>query len=93
MREALHLVQLLPAVASKRSCHALQSALARCADASVHGVGGGGVGDGVGGVGAGVGAGVGGVGAGVGAGVGTAQCGSSQLLHKQNSVVLQMLFL
>jgi hypothetical protein len=53
-------------------------------DVPVHGVGGGGVGDGVGGVGAGVGAGVGGVGAGVGAGVvGAAQTGSSQLLHLQ----------
>ena len=92
MRESLHAVQLLPAVASKISCHALQSALARCADAPVHGVGGGGAGDGVGGVGAGVCAGVGGVGAGVGAGVATTQTGSSHLLHLQNSVVLQMLF-
>ena len=93
MRESLHSVQLLPAVASKRSCHALQSALVRFLDASVHGVVGGGVGDGVGVVGAGVGAGVGGVGAGVGAGVvGAAQRESSQMWHLQNVVVLQMLF-
>ena len=93
MRESLHSFQLLPAVASKRSCHALQSALASFLDAPMHGVVCLGVGDGVGVVGAGVGAGVGFVGAGVGAGVvGAAQPVSSQLLHLQNIVVLQMLF-